>query len=92
MKSMLQSKQSDQFDTLRLTRSSCGQWFSSIACKKAKANENIDCFSLIKGQWKLFKGQWKVKEFLLNFNSEDLLSKIANFTAMKVKNLAQFAP
>ena len=50
MKSMLQSKQSDQFDTLRLTRSSCGQWFSSIACKKAKANENIDCFSLIKGQ------------------------------------------
>ena len=50
MKSMLQSKQSDQFDTLRLIRSSCGQWFSSIACKKAKANENIDCFSLIKGQ------------------------------------------
>ena len=50
MKSMLQSKQSDQFDTLRLTRSSCGQWFSSIACKKAKANENMDCFSLIKGQ------------------------------------------
>ena len=32
--------------------------------KKTKANVNIDCFSLIKGQWKLFKVQWKVREFL----------------------------
>ena len=32
--------------------------------KKTKANVNIDCFSLIKGQWKLFKGQGKVREFL----------------------------
>ena len=32
--------------------------------KKAKVNVNMDCFSLIKGQWKLFKGQWKVREFL----------------------------
>ena len=32
--------------------------------KKAKVNVNMDCFSLIKGQWKLFKGQWKVKELL----------------------------
>ena len=31
--------------------------------KKAKANVNIDCFSLIKGQYKLFKGQRKVREF-----------------------------
>ena len=30
--------------------------------KKAKANVNMDCFSLIKGQWKLFKSQWKVTE------------------------------
>ena len=29
---------------------------------KAKANENIGCFSLIKRQWKLFKGRWKVRE------------------------------
>ena len=36
----------------------------SMVCKKAKANVNIDCFSLIKGQWKPFKGQWKVREFL----------------------------
>ena len=35
-----------------------------MACKKAKVNVNMDCFSLIKGQWKLFKGQWKVGEFL----------------------------
>ena len=32
--------------------------------KIAKVNVNMDCFSLIKGQWKLFKGQWKVREFL----------------------------
>ena len=30
MKSMLQSKQSDQYDTLCLTRDSCGQWFSLL--------------------------------------------------------------
>ena len=35
--------------------------------KKAKVNVNIDCFSLIKGQWKLFKGQGKVKEKSGNF-------------------------
>ena len=36
------------------------QWPAKIA----KVNVNMDCFSLIKGQWKLFKGQWKVREFL----------------------------
>ena len=36
--------------------------------KKAKVNVNIDCFSLIKGQWKLFKGQWNVREKLGNCN------------------------
>ena len=36
------------------------QWPAKIA----KVNVNVDCFSLIKGQWKLFKGQWKVREFL----------------------------
>ena len=35
-----------------------------MAPKKAKVNGNMDCFSLIKDQWKLFKGQWKVREFL----------------------------
>ena len=70
MKSMLQSKQSDQI------------WFSlwmlsskfllplsvksgkrlkmkreiSMAAKKAKVNVNVDCYSLIKGQWKLMSG------------------------------------
>ena len=69
MKSMLQSKQGDQFDTLRLTHVldevsgfRCrGKRLKtkrkiSMACKKS----NIDCFSLIQGQWKLFKSQWKV--------------------------------
>ena len=36
------------------------QW----AAKEAKANVNMGCSSLIKGQWKLFIGQWKVREFL----------------------------
>ena len=91
MKSTLQSKQSDQFQTLRLTYVvvvvsgfRC-EWFlpntfflfprkaekvwnwrekCRWAAKKTKANLNIDCFSLIKGQWKLFKGQGKVREFL----------------------------
>ena len=35
-----------------------------MAPKKAKVNGNMDCFSLIKDQWKRFKGQWKVGEFL----------------------------
>ena len=69
MKSMLQSKQGDQFDTLRLTHVldevsgfRCrGKRLKtkrkiSMACKKS----SIDCFSLIQGQWKLFKSQWKV--------------------------------
>ena len=69
MKSMLQSKQGDQFDTLRLTHVldevsgfRCrGKRLKtkrkiSMACKKS----TIDCFSLIQGQWKLFKSQWKV--------------------------------
>ena len=91
MKSMLQSKQSDQCNTLRLIhvvvvvsgfRCECflpnsfflfpwkaergWKWREKYRwpAKKAKANVNIDCFSLIKGQWKLFKGQWKVREFL----------------------------
>ena len=92
MKSMLQSKQSDQFDTLRLTYVvvvvsgfRC-EWFLPNTFflfprekrekfengeknvdgrqKRTKANGKIDCFSLIKGQWKLFKGQGKVREFL----------------------------
>ena len=84
IKSMLQSKRSEQFDIY----SSCGLWFSlwmllpnsfflfpqkterawkrkekyRWPASKAKGNENIDCFSLIKGQWKLFKGRWKVRE------------------------------
>ena len=91
MKSMLQSKQSDQFDTLRLIHVvvvvsgfRC-EWFLPNSFflfarekrekfeneeksvdgqqKKNKANLKIDCFSLIKGQWKLFKGQGKVREF-----------------------------
>ena len=69
MKSMLQSKQGDQFDTLRLTHVlvevsgfRCrGKRLKtkrkiSMACKKS----SIDCFSLIQGRWKLFKSQWKV--------------------------------
>ena len=69
MKSMVQSKQGDQFDTLRLTHVldevsgfRCrGKRLKtkrkiSMACKKS----SIDCFSLIQGQWKLFKSQWKV--------------------------------
>ena len=94
MKSMLQSKQSDQFDTLHLIhvvvvvssfRCECflrnsfflfwrkaerGWKWREIyrwPAKKAKANVNIDCFSLIIGQWKLSKGQWKVREKSLNF-------------------------
>ena len=35
--------------------------------KKAEVNGNMDCFSLIKDQWKLFKGQWKVRENSGNF-------------------------
>ena len=31
--------------------------------KKAKVNESMDCFSLLKGQWKLFKVQWKSGNF-----------------------------
>ena len=89
-KRMLQSKQSDQFDTLRLRHlvvvvsGFCSECFLSNSfflflqkvergwkwrenygwlAKKAKVNVNMDCFSLIKGQWKLFKGQWKVREF-----------------------------
>ena len=31
--------------------------------KKAKVNENMDCFSLLNGQWKLFKVQWKSGNF-----------------------------
>ena len=84
MKSTLQSKQSDQFQTLRLTYVvvvvsgfRC-EWFlpntfflfprkaekvwnwrekCRWAAKKTKANGNIDCFSLI-------KGQGKVREFV----------------------------
>ena len=94
MKRMLQSKQSDQFDTLRLTlvavvvigfRCECfrpnsfflfprkaersWEWREKYRwpAKKARANVNIDCFSLIKGQWKLFKGQWEVREKSGNF-------------------------
>ena len=91
MKRMLQSKQSDQFDTLHLrhvvvvvSSFCCGcflpnsfflflqkvergwKWRENYGwpAKKAKVNVNMDCFSLIKGQWKLFKGQRKVREFL----------------------------
>ena len=77
MKRMLQSKQSDQFDTLRLTHvvvvvsGFCRESLLQIPSssfrekqkeveneeknidglqKKAKANVNMDCFSLIQGQ------------------------------------------
>ena len=87
LKSMLQSKQSDQFDTLRLVSDFRCECFLPNSfflfprkvergwkltekyrwpTKNAKVNVNIDCFSSIKGQWKLFnKGQGQVREFWL---------------------------
>ena len=102
MKSMLQTKQSDQFDTLPLIHEVVvvsgfrGNAFYQIPSssfrfsQKEVENEDknidglqkklkwmeTDCYSSIKGQWKLFKGKWKVKEsqgisnFLMSGNPE----------------------
>ena len=43
----------------------------SMACKETKANVDIDYFSLIKGQWKLFKVHWKVRNKSGNFQLSD---------------------
>ena len=49
MKRMLQSKQRDQFDTVWKEVENEEININSLQ-KKAKANVNIDCFSLMKGQ------------------------------------------